>query len=145
MSLPRPTPVSEPVAEGLTVFVRGLEVEAAIGVHDHELGRTQPLVLDVELQLAPRSVRRLEDTYNYEGVGEAARALLAEGHIGLVETFAERLALALLADQRLPDRAGPLTVRRLRARRRAVILTTDSKDPRWPNPAIPTRPTISTT
>lgn len=101
MSLPRPTPVSEPVAEGLTVFVRGLEVEAAIGVHDHELGRTQPLVLDVELQLAPRSVRRLEDTYNYEGVGEAARALLAEGHIGLVETFAERLAEALLADHRI--------------------------------------------
>ena len=101
MSLPRPTPVSEPVAEGLTVFVRGLEVQAAIGVHDHELGRTQPLVLDVELQLAPRSVRRLEDTYNYEGVGEAARALLAEGHIGLVETFAERLAEALLADHRI--------------------------------------------
>lgn len=101
MSLPRPTPVSEPVAEGLTVFVRGLEVEAAIGVHDHELGRTQPLVLDVELQLAPRSVRRLEDTYNYEGVGEAARALLAEGHIGLVETFAERLAEALMADHRI--------------------------------------------
>ena len=101
MSLPRPTPVSEPVAEGLTVFVRGLEVEAAIGVHDHELGRTQPLILDVELQLAPRSVRRLEDTYNYEGVGEAARALLAEGHIGLVETFAERLAEALLADHRI--------------------------------------------
>ena len=101
MSLPRPTPVSEPVAEGLTVFVRGLEVEAAIGVHDHELGRTQPLVLDVELQLAPRSVRRLEDAYNYEGVGEAARALLAEGHIGLVETFAERLAEALLADHRI--------------------------------------------
>ena len=101
MSLPRPTPVSEPVAEGLTVFVRGLEVEAAIGVHDHELGRTQPLVLDVELQLAPRSVRRLEDTNNYEGVGEAARALLAEGHIGLVETFAERLAEALLADHRI--------------------------------------------
>ena len=101
MSLPRPTPVSEPVAEGLTVFVRGLEVEAAIGVHDHELGRTQPLILDVELQLAPRSVRRLEDTYNYEGVGEAARALLAEGHIGLVETFAERLAEALMADHRI--------------------------------------------
>ena len=101
MSLPRPTPVSDPVAEGLTVFVRGLEVEAAIGVHDHELGRTQPLVLDVELQLAPRSVRRLEDTYNYEGVGEAARALLAEGHIGLVETFAERLAEALMADHRI--------------------------------------------
>ena len=101
MSLPRPTPVSEPVAEGLTVFVRGLEVQAAIGVHDHELGRTQPLILDVELQLAPRSVRRLEDTYNYEGVGEAARALLAEGHIGLVETFAERLAEALMADHRI--------------------------------------------
>ena len=101
MSLPRPTPVSEPVAEGLTVFVRGLEVQAAIGVHDHELGRTQPLILDVELQLAPRSVRRLEDTYNYEGVGQAARALLAEGHVGLVETLAERLAEALMADHRI--------------------------------------------
>ena len=39
--------------EGLTVFVRGLEIQAGIGVYDHEHGRLQPLIIDVTLELAP--------------------------------------------------------------------------------------------
>ena len=80
---------TEPILDHLTVFVRGLTVQAAIGIHDHELGRLQPLVVDAELDLTPHHVDRLADTYNYEGVANAAQALVAEGHIGLVETFAE--------------------------------------------------------
>ena len=87
--------------QGLTVFVRGLEVAAGIGVHDHELGRLQRLVIDVSLDLTPAAVERLADTINYETVAEAARAIVAEGHVGLVETFAERLALACLEDARV--------------------------------------------
>jgi len=87
--------------EGLTVFVRGLEVAAGIGVHDHELGRLQRLVIDVSLELTPAVIERLADTINYETVAEAARAIAADGHVGLVETFAERLALAMLADARV--------------------------------------------
>ena len=87
--------------EALTVFVRGLEVAAGIGVHDHELGRLQRLVIDVSLELAPAAIERLADTVNYETVAEAARAIATEGHVGLVETFAERLAAALLADGRV--------------------------------------------
>ncbi|MBU1385514.1 MAG: dihydroneopterin aldolase [Alphaproteobacteria bacterium] len=87
--------------ESLSVFVRGLEVAAGIGVHDHELGRLQRLVIDVSLELTPAAIERLADTINYETVAEAARAIVAEGHIGLVETFAERLALAMLADPRV--------------------------------------------
>ena len=87
--------------EGLTVFVRGLEVAAGIGVHDHELGRLQRLVIDVRLELAPAAIERLADTINYETVAEAARAIAADGHVGLVETFAERLALACLEDARV--------------------------------------------
>ena len=87
--------------QGLTVFVRGLEVAAGIGVHDHELGRLQRLVIDVSLELTPAGVERLADTINYETVAEAARAIVAEGHVGLVETFAERLALACLEDARV--------------------------------------------
>jgi len=99
-------PLTLPVAdsprhEGLTVFVRGLSVEAGIGVHDHELGRLQPLVIDVSLELAPASVERLADTINYETVAAAARAIVAGGHVGLVETFAERLATACLNDGRV--------------------------------------------
>ena len=82
--------------ERLDVFVRGLEVEAGIGVYDHEMGRLQRLVIDVTLELEPRPVERLEDTINYETVANAARAIAAEGHIGLVETFAERLARVCL-------------------------------------------------
>jgi len=89
------------VREGLSVFVRGLTLEAGIGVHDHELGRLQRLVIDVALTLTPAPVERLGDTINYETVAQAARAIVAEGHVGLVETFAERLALACLADPRV--------------------------------------------
>lgn len=90
-----------PHREGLTVFVRGLRVEAGIGVHDHELGRLQPLIIDVTLELAPAPVERLADTINYETVAHAARAIVDEGHVGLVETFAERLASACLDDPRV--------------------------------------------
>ncbi|WP_370450963.1 dihydroneopterin aldolase [Brevundimonas sp. M20] len=99
---PLPFPVSgAPVREGLTVFVRGLEVAAGIGVYDHEQGRLQRLVIDVTLEMTPAPIERLGDTINYETVAEAARAIVAEGHIGLVETFAERLALAMLKDARV--------------------------------------------
>ena len=98
--LPFPAP-GAPRHEGLTVFVRGLTVEAGIGVHDHEQGRLQPLAIDVTLELTPAPVERLSDTINYETVAVAARAIVAEGHIGLVETFAERLATACLTDGRV--------------------------------------------
>ena len=90
-----------PRLEGLTVFVRGLTVEAGIGVYDHEHGRLQTLILDVTLELGAQPVEHLADTVNYETVAEAARAIVAEGHIGLVESFAERLALACLQDSRI--------------------------------------------
>ena len=87
--------------EGLTVFVRGLTVQAGIGVYDHGHGRLQTLVIDVTLDLGAQAVERLADTVNYEQVAEAARAIVAEGHVGLVETFAERLALDCLRDPRV--------------------------------------------
>ena len=100
--LATPAPADDPLRfERLSVFVRGLEVEAGIGVYDHEQGRLQRLVIDVTLELAPRPIERLGDTINYETVASAARAIVAEGHVGLVETFAERLATACLNDGRV--------------------------------------------
>ena len=78
------------------VLVRGLKLDAFIGVHGHEKGRAQPLVLDVEVDLAPHPVEGLEGTFNYEAVVAAAREIVASGHIDLVETFAERLANACI-------------------------------------------------
>jgi len=83
------------------VFVTGLEVQAEIGVYRHEIGKVQPLMVDVELDVPTAGAARLSDTLNYETILQAAQAIAAEGHIGLVETFAERLARACLADARV--------------------------------------------
>jgi dihydroneopterin aldolase len=86
---------------GLKVFVRALTIEAFIGVHAHERGRTQPLVVDVELDLGERTVERIADTVNYEVVVKHAREIAASGHVDLVEEYAERLARSCLEDPRV--------------------------------------------
>ncbi len=103
MSFPAAVPAPTPLArrEGLRVFVRGLRVEAGIGVYDHEHGRLQTLIIDVTLDLGPAEVHGLADTINYETVATACQRIVAEGHVGLVETFAERLALDCLLDPRV--------------------------------------------
>ena len=83
------------------IFVHGLTVDAQVGVHAHERGRTQPLIIDVELDVAWAGVERLSDTVNYEAVVEAAQAIARSGHIDLVEVFAERLADRCLREPRV--------------------------------------------
>ena len=87
--------------EAAKVFVRALRIEAEVGVHAHEKGRRQPLVVDVELDVAATTGDHLADTFNYEAVLAHAQAIVADGHFKLIETFAERLARALLDDSRV--------------------------------------------
>lgn len=105
MAAPLPeTPLDPAPAARIVVakiFVRGLKVEAEIGVYDHEHGKTQPLIVDVELDVTTVHAERLSQTVNYETIASDARDLAAEGHIELVETFAERLAERCLADPRV--------------------------------------------
>jgi dihydroneopterin aldolase len=83
------------------VFVTGLKLQAEIGVYRHEIGRLQPLSIDVELDVPCAGSGKLADTLNYETILNAARAVAGEGHIELVETFADRLARACLEDPRV--------------------------------------------
>jgi dihydroneopterin aldolase len=83
------------------VFVTGVQVQAQIGVYKHEIGRVQPLVVDVELDVPTDASDRLADTVNYETILAAAQDLAAQGHVDLVETFAHRLAERCLADPRV--------------------------------------------
>ncbi|MDO8297093.1 MAG: dihydroneopterin aldolase [Caulobacter sp.] len=105
MAAPLPETPFEPVAAAriivARVFVRGLKVEAEVGVYAHERGHTQPLVVDVELDVTTARAEHLSQTVNYETIAAAARDLAAEGHIELVETFAERLAERCLVDPRV--------------------------------------------
>jgi dihydroneopterin aldolase len=81
--------------------VRGLKVDAQIGVYRHEKGRPQLLVIDAELDVAVTDWNDLTATVNYESIAEKARTVAAEGHRGLVETFAHHLADACLEDPKV--------------------------------------------
>lgn len=89
------------------VFVRGLVVEARLGVHPHEKAAPQRVILGIELAVeddaAPDGVGRddLRRVVDYERTVEAARAAAAAGHTLLVETLAERIAESVLADSRV--------------------------------------------
>jgi dihydroneopterin aldolase len=77
------------------VFVRGLVLDAYIGAYDKEQGVTQPIRIDIELDVVEPSnpvSDSLEDVVCYDRMTMGVKAILAEGHIKLVETLAERVA-----------------------------------------------------
>jgi 7,8-dihydroneopterin aldolase/epimerase/oxygenase len=103
LNAPVPT-ASEPSVirvEAAKVFVRALHVEAEVGVYAHEHGRRQPLLIDVELDVAAAAGDHLSDAVNYETIVAKAEAIAARGHVKLIESFAERLARACLEDLRV--------------------------------------------
>lgn len=77
------------------IFVRGLQILASIGVHPHEYEATQPIILDIELDMTGMEVPkddRLHETLDYGVVAEKAEEIALEAHVQLVETLAERIA-----------------------------------------------------
>jgi dihydroneopterin aldolase len=100
-------PVIEPLriadaAAGLRhVFVRDLVIPCAIGVHTHEKGRTQRVRINVDLGVVEGDQPhhdRLENVVCYEDIVTRIRGIVADGHINLVETLAERIAAVCLQD-----------------------------------------------
>jgi dihydroneopterin aldolase len=90
---------------GDTLFVRGLEARALIGVDAWEREGPQTLSIDLEFPCdAAKTARtdRVEDAVNYRSVAKEALAFAEASRFRLVETFAERLAERLMAACALP-------------------------------------------
>jgi dihydroneopterin aldolase len=85
------------------VFVRDLVLDCNIGVHAHE--KLGPQRIRVNLDLAVREDRPIGDNLGnvvcYEAIVSGIRALVASGHVNLVETLAERIAAMCLDDPRV--------------------------------------------
>ena len=92
------------------VLVRGLVVHAEIGLLPQEQGVTQPLQVDVEVDLDAELVTTLADSVDYGGVAEDVRALAATGPWRLVEHLAQRIAARVL----MRPHAQAVTVRVLK-------------------------------
>lgn len=83
------------------VFIEALEVSATIGCHDWERRGPRPLVVDLELAYdnrRPAASDAIADALDYEAVAQRIAALAATSDCELLETFAERCALALLRE-----------------------------------------------
>jgi len=96
---------TEPAIGGTRlVFIRDLILPALIGVHLHEQDGRQRVRINLDMEVTeegPVDTDRLAEVVNYEEVVESVRALVAGGHINLVETLAEKIAGLCLSDKRV--------------------------------------------
>ena len=97
-------PTSRPHADAAPldlIFIEGFAGETVIGIHESELHRPQPLVVDVHAGL-PRAracdTDRIGDTIDYGVVCERLRRLLVEHRVQLLEAFAETIAEILIGE-----------------------------------------------
>jgi 7,8-dihydroneopterin aldolase/epimerase/oxygenase len=86
------------------VFVRDLEIIALLGVHEHEKRKAQRIIVNIDLSVREDLANLADDIKNvvsYEVVVHRVEAIVAQGHVHLVETLAERIAEACLSDERI--------------------------------------------
>ena len=86
------------------IFVRDLVLPCFIGVFEEERAEKQRVRFQVEASVYP-SRRRGHDDVNsvvsYDLIVDAIRALTSNGHINLLETLAERIAVKCLSHRRI--------------------------------------------
>ncbi|MGB1547004.1 MAG: dihydroneopterin aldolase [Alphaproteobacteria bacterium] len=106
LSLVHPKPKSEVAKPFRHVFVRDFVLSCQIGVHRHEQGRKQRVKINVDLAVEENDAGledKLEGVVCYEKIVAGIRAITAQGHLNLVETFAERIATLCLEDPRVAE------------------------------------------
>lgn len=83
------------------VIVRELELIGSIGVYELERRYEQRVVVSLELLVEDRydgRSDRLEDVYDYDKAIRAVKEAVDRRHYNLIETLAEEIASACLAD-----------------------------------------------
>jgi dihydroneopterin aldolase len=86
------------------VFVRDLELMASVGVYEVEKRYQQRLVVSLDLWVIDDydgHSDALADVLDYAAVVNGVREIVETGHTHLIETLAERIATACLADPRV--------------------------------------------
>ena len=103
MSKPDIPPIASATRGTRHVFIRNLELPAHIGVYAREEGRTQPVRINLDLATDDLADTKdmLENVVDYHVIEKRIRAIIAEGHVRLAETLAERIATACFEDARV--------------------------------------------
>ena len=90
-------------ARTMRVFIRDLVLPCSIGIHQHERLAQQRVQINVELTCLehPAINDDVDNVVCYATAVMGIKAVVADGHINLVETLAERVADVCLADHRV--------------------------------------------
>jgi dihydroneopterin aldolase len=83
------------------MFIKGLRVEAIIGVHDWEREIRQALFIDVVMATDIRPAAEIDElalALNYQAVCDFVRHLVATSNFKLIETLAETIAGSLQSE-----------------------------------------------
>ncbi len=95
------------------VFLHDMVLHASVGVHAFEQQTPQRIRVNVDLAVDDETAHpggmsraapgrdELSRVVDYEAVAGNVRAIVAAGHVSLLETLAERLAEVCLADARV--------------------------------------------
>ncbi len=86
------------------VFLRDMLLHLTIGVYAHEHAAPQRVRINVDLGVTEDTSDqsdRLSRVLDYEALAQRVRDIATSGHIQLVETLAERIALDCLRDSRV--------------------------------------------
>ena len=109
---PKPAPADAPIATrpGTTearadldrIFVHEFVLPVHIGTYARERDKAQDVRFNVDVRVAPpdHTPRDMRDVLSYDVITDSIRMIVAQGHVPLVETLAERIAAAVLAHPR---------------------------------------------
>jgi len=81
------------------IGLHGLRIQCIIGIHPHERGQEQPLIVDIEVHrdfAAAASTDDFAHTSDYAAMAEILTELARRRRYQLLETFAEEAATLLL-------------------------------------------------
>jgi dihydroneopterin aldolase len=85
------------------VFIHDLVLDVEIGVYTHEKGVTQRVRFSVDVDVLPAGAALDDDiarAFDYDTIIQGIKDIIAQGHINLVETLADRIAEHCLAHPR---------------------------------------------
>jgi dihydroneopterin aldolase len=81
------------------IFVNCLELEMSIGVLPEEKLTKQRVVIDADITVTPTQnwqADNIQDVVSYADIVDDIKKIAAEGHINLVETFAQKIIQACM-------------------------------------------------
>lgn len=86
------------------VFIHDMVIDCSIGIYTHEKEHEQRVRINLDLAVGEGDHLINDDIRNvisYEDMAKGVEAIIAAGHINLVETLAENIAEMCLQDKRV--------------------------------------------